>query len=120
MADSIPLFSYGTLQQREVQIGTYGRELEGTADVLRGFRLEPITIADPHVVGLSGIEVHTIARPTADPADEIAGMLFLLTPGELDATDDYEGRNYQRIEVRLASGRKAFVYVAPQDISRGV
>ena len=38
MAATIRLLSYGTLQQREVQLANYGRELEGEADVLRGGR----------------------------------------------------------------------------------
>jgi len=113
MAPSFPLFSYGTLQQREVQIGTFGRELTGESDRLVGFRLGPIAIANPDVVGLSGMEVHTIAYPTGDPSDEVPGMLVLLTAEELVATDGYEGDNYRRAKVALASGRTAFVYVAP-------
>ncbi len=113
MTAAIPLFSYGTLQQREVQVGTYGRELDGTPDRLRGFRLEPISIADPHVVGLSGIKVHHIAQWTGDSNDEVQGLVFLLTPDELAATDRYEAENYRRIAVCLESGREAFVYVAP-------
>jgi len=34
MAATVRLFSYGTLQQREVQLANYGRELEGAADAL--------------------------------------------------------------------------------------
>jgi hypothetical protein len=113
MSALIPLFSYGTLQQRDVQIGTYGRALAGIPDVLQGYRLEPIAIADPDVVGLSGTEIHSIARQTGDAADEVPGMVFLLSADELTATDGYEGDNYRRVEERLASGRAAFVYVAP-------
>ncbi|QIK78609.1 gamma-glutamylcyclotransferase [Sphingomonas piscis] len=107
------LFSYGTLQQPDVQLGTYGRRLEGRADVLVGFRLEPITIHDPDVVELSGMEVHTIAVPSAGDHDRISGVVFDLTPDEIAATDDYEGGNYRRVEVQLLSGRRAFVYIAP-------
>ena len=114
MSASIPLFSYGTLQQEEVQHGTYGRLLEGSPDAMPGFRLEPITIRDPDVVGLSGQEVHSIAVHSGTAADSVHGMVFLLTEDELSATDLYEGDNYRRVEVRLASGRTAFVYVAPE------
>ena len=62
---TVRLFAYGTLQQREVQMATYGRPLEGTPDVLGGYRLEPLTITDPEVVRLSGKAVHTIARRAA-------------------------------------------------------
>ena len=108
---TVRLFAYGTLQQREVQLATYGRKLAGTADALAGYRLEPLPIADPEVVRLSGKAVHNIARATGDPADRIPGMLFELSEAELAATDAYEVDGYQRIEVTLESGARAFVYV---------
>jgi len=110
---TIPLFSYGTLQQEEVQRGTYGRLLQGRPDVLVGYRLAPLEITDPDVVALSGAPVHMIACRTGDPADRIEGVVFTITPAELAATDDYEGDPYVRIEARLASGAAAFVYVGP-------
>jgi hypothetical protein len=109
----VSLFSYGTLQQREVQLATYGRELDGSADALLGYVLAPVVIDDLHVVEVSGKEVHTIARPTGNPADRIPGVLFELTDAELEATDGYETRAYVRVEVTLESGRSAFVYVEP-------
>ena len=109
----VRLFSYGTLQQREVQVANYGRPLEGTPDVLRGYRLAPLRISDPEVVRISRKAVHTIARQTGDPADRIAGVSFLLTPDELAATDRYEVDVYGRVEVTLESGARAFVYVGP-------
>ena len=110
---TVPLFSYGTLQLAEVQLATYGRLLDGAPDVLAGYRLAPIAIASPDVVAVSGLAVHTIARPTGDPADRVPGVVFQLTAEELAATDDYEGDAYARVEVRLASGASAFVYVDP-------
>ena len=107
----IALFSYGTLRQREVQLATYGRELRGTADVLTGYRLAPLTITDPNVVAISGKAVHKIARASGEPADRIPGTVFKLTEAELAATDAYEVDVYARIEVALASGRNAWVYV---------
>ena len=67
----VALFSYGTLQQREVQLATFGRALVGTPDVLRGHRLTPLTIRDPKVVRLSGKAVHTIAVATGNDADRV-------------------------------------------------
>ena len=115
MADprTIRLFSYGTLQQAEVQRANYGRLLEGIADGLRGYRLEALTITDPKVVRLSGKAVHTIACRSGDPADRISGLMFLLTEDELAATDRYEVDAYARVEVTLESGIKAFIYVGP-------
>ena len=108
----IALFSYGTLQQREAQLATYGRELEGGPDALIGYRLEQLVIDDPDVVEVSGKAVHTIARATGDAADRIAGTVFELSEDELRSTDAYETEAYSRIEVSLESGRRAFVYVA--------
>ena len=107
----IALFSYGTLRQREVQLATYGRALDGAPDFLAGYRLIDVAIDDPHVVTLSGKAVHTIARATGNPADRISGMVFELTAAELAATDAYEVDAYTRVEVTLGSGRTAFVYV---------
>jgi gamma-glutamylcyclotransferase (GGCT)/AIG2-like uncharacterized protein YtfP len=106
------LFSYGTLRQREVQLATYGRELVGRPDVLACYRLVELVIADPHVVAVSGKAVHTIARATGNPTDQIPGMVFELTAGELACTDAYEVDAYTRVEVTLESGRTAFAYVA--------
>ena len=111
MDATIPLFSYGTLQQREVQLANYKRELAGQPDMLVGYRLEPVEIDNPDVVSVSGKAVHTIARFTADPADRIPGTVYLLTAEELDASDTYEIDAYTRAEVALESGRRAFVYV---------
>jgi gamma-glutamylcyclotransferase (GGCT)/AIG2-like uncharacterized protein YtfP len=112
----VRLFAYGTLQQREVQLATYGRLLEGTPDVLTGYRLDPLTISDPEVVRLSGKAVHWIARATGDPADRIPGMVFRLTREELEAADRYEVDAYQRVEVVLESGTSAFAYAGPAGV----
>lgn len=112
-APTIPLFAYGTLRQREVQLATCGRLLEGTADALAGYRLEPLAISDPQVVRLSGKAVHHIARATGDPADRIPGVTFRLTPAELAAIDAYEVDAYARVEAGLESGARAFVYIGP-------
>jgi gamma-glutamylcyclotransferase (GGCT)/AIG2-like uncharacterized protein YtfP len=107
----VALFSYGTLQQRDVQLATYGRQLEGTPDALQGYKLAPLVIDDPHVVNVSGKAVHTIARPSSDPADQIPGMVFQLTEDELASTDAYETSAYKRVKATLESGRTAWVYV---------
>lgn len=112
-APTVRLFAYGTLQQREVQIATYGRPLDGSPDVLGGYRLEPLKILDPDVVRLSGKAVHSIARQSGDVADRVPGVVFLITEAELAATDRYEVDVYARVEVMLGSGTRAFVYVGP-------
>ena len=111
----IPLFSYGTLQRRDVQLATYGRLLDGKPDVLVGYRLETLPDRDPNAVRISGTATHLVARPTGSPEDRVTGMVFLLTPQELAATDAYEGSDYGRTETTLQSGRRALMYVEPSD-----
>ena len=108
---SVSLFSYGTLQQREVQLATYGRILRGAPDVLIGYRLEPLAISDPHVIKVSGKAIHTIACKSDCVDDRIGGIVFDLNDAELAATDAYEVDVYARIEVVLESGRTSWVYV---------
>ena len=108
---TVRLFSYGSLQQREVQLANYGRALDGEPDELSGYRIEPLHITDPEVVRLSGKAVHIIARETGDPADRIPGILFELSEAELAATDAYETEDYERVEVTLESGARALAYV---------
>ena len=109
---AIALFSYGTLRQVEVQRANYGRLLEGEPDVLAGYCLALVDIADRDVVRISGKAVHTIALASGVPGDRIEGVVFMLTEAELTATDAYETSAYARVKVTLESGRSAWVYVA--------
>lgn len=111
---AIHLFSYGTLQLPQVQQKLFGRALMAEPDVLTGFMLDSIAIADPDVFAASGIEVHKILRRTDDPEARIPGVALAITAADLPAVDAYEGENYARIAVTLASGRRAFVYAAPE------
>ncbi|HEY0413386.1 MAG TPA: gamma-glutamylcyclotransferase family protein [Allosphingosinicella sp.] len=112
-ARTIALFAYGTLQLPQVQLGTYGRRLDGRPDAIAGFVLAPLAITDPDVVALSGKAVHMIARRSGKPEDRIEGTVFRLTPAELAATDLYEADAYGRTEVTLESGARAFAYIGP-------
>lgn len=107
----VNLFSYGTLQQEKVQIETFGRLLQGAPDALSGYRREMVRITDPAVIASSGSDQHPIVMPTDDPADEITGTVFEITAAELDAADAYEVADYKRVQVRLKSGRDAWIYV---------
>ena len=75
MKADIALFSYGTLQLREVQLANYGRELQGSPDALIGYRLAVVPDRDPNAVRISGAKTHYIVQPTGDPADRVPGML---------------------------------------------
>jgi hypothetical protein len=48
------LCSYGTLQQHDVQQGTFGRTLLSLKDELMGHRLDQVHIVDSHVIAVSG------------------------------------------------------------------
>ncbi|MDT7933236.1 MAG: M24 family metallopeptidase [Sphingomonadaceae bacterium] len=103
------LFSYGTLRDPSVQRALFGRELEGRADALPGWRVEPIAIRDSGVVSLSGMSVHQAAVP-GGPRCRIEGAALLLTPAELAAADAYETADYERVRVTLASGAGSWLY----------
>jgi gamma-glutamylcyclotransferase (GGCT)/AIG2-like uncharacterized protein YtfP len=109
------LFSYGTLQQAEVQQANFGRLLDGAADALVGYRQDWVLITDPAVIAVSGSDRHPIVRHTADPSDRVAGTVFEVTAQELLAADDYEVDDYARVLVTLASGLSSWVYLAASE-----
>ncbi len=109
--DSILLFSYGTLQDRNVQLTHFGRELKGRPDAMPGYRQSLVAISDPQVVATSGKTHHPIVEPSPHAADEVAGSVFEITAQELAAADRYEVSDYKRVSVRLKSGAQAWVYV---------
>lgn len=105
------LFSYGTLQQAEVQRATFGRLLVGTADALLGFEEALVRIDDAAVLATSGKTHHPIVRLSGDDASRVPGTVFEVTDEELCRADRYEVAAYRRVAVTLASGRQAWVYV---------
>lgn len=105
------LFSYGTLQQHDVQRAIFGRLLDGESDALVGFKQELVEITDPDVLAKSGKRFHPVVVRAGDAADRVAGTVFQVTPAELRAADAYEVDDYERISVTLASGLDAWVYV---------
>jgi hypothetical protein len=109
------LFSYGTLQYKEVQLSTFGRELKGVADAIPGFALSRIEITDPAVIAASGEDHHLIMRRSDASDAAVEGVIFEITPTELAAADAYEVDDYVRIEVRSKSGVMTFVYVAADE-----
>jgi hypothetical protein len=106
------LFSYGTLQQVDVQIATFGRRLESSADQLVGFKLGVLKITNANVIKLSGKAQHPIITRTGDPRDVVDGVVLLVTDAELAQADAYEVCDYHRVLAPLASGGRAWVYVA--------
>ncbi len=108
---SILLFSYGTLQQDNVQLASFGRLLDGHDDAMPGFAQTMLEITDPEVIRTSGKRFHPVVAPSDDPADSVPGKVFSITAEELAAADRYEVADYKRISVRLASGKEAWFYV---------
>ena len=106
------LFSYGTLQTPAVQIETFGETLVGQADALIGFTKNLIEITDPDVLALSGERFHPIVSETGHAKDRVSGTVFALTAAQLAKADAYEVDDYERVEVTLASGKTAWLYVA--------
>jgi gamma-glutamylcyclotransferase (GGCT)/AIG2-like uncharacterized protein YtfP len=93
------LFSYGTLQDQEVQVSTFGRSLKGERDGLPEYR--QITFGPYLNVQFTGHQ-----------SDLVEGTRFEVTSAELEEADIYEATaDYKRIQVQLKSGRLAWVYL---------
>ena len=107
------LFSYGTLRQPEVQQALFGREVPTRPDALPGFRLDWVRITDPRVVATSGSDRHPILRRGL-ASDSVPGSRLVLSASELAAADAYEVEDYARAAVVLASGMRAWVYLAAE------
>ena len=106
------LFSYGTLQQSQVQIDTFGRLPDGDKDTLIGFELDTVKITDPQVIASSGKEYHPILVFTGNTNDTVSGTVFKITPEELAQADSYEVDEYKRVEAKLKSGKVCWIYAA--------
>ena len=86
------LFSYGTLQQEDVQRETFGRVLVGHADALTGFDLTR-----------SRDGRHANLAFTGRAESRVPGMVFEVTEAELVEADGYEHPDgYSRTQVTLA------------------
>jgi gamma-glutamylcyclotransferase (GGCT)/AIG2-like uncharacterized protein YtfP len=106
------LFSYGSLQNKNVQIASFGRELAGHADALPGYTRRLIPIPDPNVIAALGESHYANAEPSPHREDIVTGTVFEITDQELAAADQYEApAQYHRIPVTLQPGTQAWVYV---------
>jgi len=106
------LFSYGSLQQEDVQLSTFGRRLEGQRDELPSFEPKLVKIDDPKIAAAVGRTHHANVAFNGNDQSRVAGMVFEVSEGELESVDGYEAAfSYERIAVRLASGRCAWLYV---------
>lgn len=106
------LFSYGTLQQEEVQLATFGRKLGGEKDLLIGYEPSLVRIEDPAVAERLKKTHHDNVQNTGDDWSSVQGTVFEVTDEDLAKADTFESQyNYKRISVPLASGKEAWVYV---------
>jgi gamma-glutamylcyclotransferase (GGCT)/AIG2-like uncharacterized protein YtfP len=113
------LFSYGTLQQEDVQLLTFGRLLQGHRDELPGAEPSSVKIEDPQVAAASGTTHHANVTFNGRTDARVSGTVFEVSEAELAAADQYEQRaKYTRMAVRLASGQEAWVYVDARSAPR--
>jgi len=111
-ARTVLLFSYGSLQNKGVQLDNFGRELRGRADALPGYARSLVPIDDPAVIAATGESHYANLRASSQPRDEVVGTVFEISEQELAAADQYEEvAKYQRISVTLKSGDRAWVYL---------
>ncbi len=106
------LFSYGSLQQEDVQVSTFGRKLVGEKDLLVGYEPSLVRIADPAVAKRLKKLHHDNVSKTGDDWSNVQGTVFEVTDEELAKSDAFEAKFlYKRVSVPLASGKDAWVYV---------
>jgi len=105
------LFSYGTLQKKTVQLDLFGRILSGSVDVLRGYKISTIEIADEAFLSKGEAKYQKTLLISNNERDRVNGMALEVTNDELLLADKYEPQNYKRVSVMLESGKKAWVYV---------
>ncbi len=106
------LFSYGTLQQQDVQRATFGRLLHGQRDELPGYEPSLVEIEDPGQAAAVGRTHHANVTVNGRADSRVPGTVFEVTDAELAAADEYERpASYERVAVTMASGKEAWVYV---------
>ncbi|GEB95043.1 gamma-glutamyl AIG2-like cyclotransferase [Microbacterium lacticum] len=105
------LFTYGSLQDAEVQLDTFGRLVVSQPATLPGYTIDYIEIDDARLSDVAGPSVHPVLRHTGNALDKVVGTVVHVTSEELDAADEFEAALYRRARVRLANGRDAWVYV---------
>ena len=92
-------------------MATFGRQLAGTSDALRGFELVLLKIEDQTVVAISGKAHHTMATFTGRASDVVSGTVFAVTADDIQNADKYEVSAVKRVAAVLQSGIRAWAYV---------
>ena len=102
------LFTYGTLQDQEVQKMLFNNVLEGGEDILLGYR-----VSDNLIAGRYPSLIHTNKEEHS-----VRGKVYAVNGAELLKADIYEGEAYNRKKVGLLSGKSAWVYLGKQSNSQ--
>ncbi|MCL6267040.1 gamma-glutamylcyclotransferase family protein [Flagellimonas myxillae] len=95
------LFTYGTLQDEQVQQYIFGRTLKGNPDFLPGFKIKENAIYGRYPLVLR----------TDNPKDKVQGIAYKVTTDDLTKADIYETSAYKREKFTLVSGVEAWLYV---------
>ncbi|NJB71792.1 gamma-glutamylcyclotransferase (GGCT)/AIG2-like uncharacterized protein YtfP [Saonia flava] len=99
------LFTYGTLQDPQVQHYIYGRILDGKPDFLLGHKRLKNAVYGKY----------PLVVKTNHENDSVPGMVYYISYEELLKTDVYETNAYRREKATLKSGIDAWVYVENLD-----
>ena len=100
------LFSYGTLQSKEIQMQVFNKLLTGTEDQLAGYKLKELQIEEEF-----GMEDYFVAMPSENPLDAVQGIAFAISTDDLTKADQFESNAYKRIQITLKSGTIAWIYI---------
>ncbi|WP_163399346.1 gamma-glutamylcyclotransferase family protein [Flavobacterium fluviatile] len=100
------IFSYGTLQSKEIQMQVFNKLLTGTPDQLTGYKLKDLQIEEEF-----GIEDYFVATPSDNPSDEVDGIVYSISSADLAKADQFESNAYKRVQITLKSGTVAWIYI---------
>jgi gamma-glutamylcyclotransferase (GGCT)/AIG2-like uncharacterized protein YtfP len=95
------LFTYGTLQEKQVQQDVFGHLVEGHPDALLGFKKMENAVYGQY----------PLVMRTADAKDKVKGTVYKVTITDLEKADVYESNAYKREKFPLESGLEAWVYI---------
>lgn len=99
----IKLFSYGTLFDKDIQMREFGQHLyvEEDIDYVGGWDIINVKMYD---------EYFKVAIP-GESTSVIMGAIVHLPESLIPIVDDYEGKEYKRIQVKTLTGSDCIMYV---------
>ncbi|RED23750.1 gamma-glutamylcyclotransferase (GGCT)/AIG2-like uncharacterized protein YtfP [Flavobacterium cutihirudinis] len=99
------LFSYGTLRSKQIQMQIFNKVLSGTPDQILGYKLKSLQIEEEF-----GMADYVVAIPSENLTENIHGVAFEISNTDLLKVDQFESNSYKRVQVKLKSGRTAWIY----------